>query len=961
MTTAKPFLEELVQTFRDNNKRDHADQLIVFPNRRAGLFFKRALSQTLDGPVWAPQVKSIQDFVSESAPVTIPGKISLLLELYQAYKGLGIEESFDHFYGWGEVLIRDFDEIDKYLVSGEQLFQEILDLKTIETAFEPDDQQAYALAQFWRNMNEAATDESGVGQAFLEIWRTNRAVYQAYRKQLWEKGWAYDGMAYRLLAEHPEKGHYGSWSHITFAGFNALSPSEVAIFQYWQAQGKASIFWDADPYYLDDDRQEAGTFLRHHFQQSFERPGEPWIAPHLAQSEKQIAEYGVPLNVGQAKALGQLLAKHQDSMIPEKTAVVLPDEDMLFPTLNALPEEITDINVTMGYPLRNTPFYSLFQNLIKMQREASGSSDEKQFYYQEVVRLLRHPYIYPVAPDAIYQEEQRLLSGNAIFIPASQLKAIASESEQTPIFDTLFDSVENVEEAFTYFKEVLLLLQDQLEEGVLPNTRVEQEFLYQFHVQLKQLTDALQTYDVGLSLDTFWRLFSQIIQQEQLPFNGEPLKGLQVMGLLETRNLDFDHLYILSANEGQIPPQSQQQTFIPFNVRRAFGLPTQDDQSAVFAYHFYRLIQRAESVTFLYDTEQNSLDKGEQSRFLPQLKLELTRQNPAISYTQQVLNPPIPQLPSKPITVEKNKGVWQALTAYLGSDGYPPEKSLSPSALLTYLTCPLQFYFKYIVGLKEQETVREEVAPDMMGNIFHSAAANLYGYYRQHFGDEVTSDKLEKLYPQIKPYVDQAFSEHFSEKMSHVQGGNQLVRDVLIRQLEAVVANDQSRSPFQLIGLESSNYRVSINFDHYDFPHYVYLKGIIDRLERDEQGVRVIDYKTGNAEKPHKDLSKPFSNPEKHRATLQLLWYTYLFHRSRDDEAESLFAAIYPVKTLNNAFLYLKGGDSPIDNDDWETFEENVTNALKNLFDPQEPFYQTSNTEICKNCPFNAICYRQYA
>ncbi len=960
MTTATPFLEQLVKAFSHSNKQDLADQLIVFPNRRAGLFFNRALSQTLDGPVWAPRVQSIQDFISESAPVTIPGKISLLLELYQAYKGLGIDESFDHFYGWGEVLLRDFDEIDKYLVSGEQLFQEILDIKTIETAFEPEEYQAEALAQFWRNMNEVATGDSGVGQAFLKIWRTNRAVYQAFRNQLWDKGWAYDGMAYRLLAEHPEKGHYGSWSHITFAGFNALSPSEVAIFQYWQAQGRASIYWDADPYYLDDDRQEAGAFLREHFQQSFERHGEPWIAPHLTQSEKQISEYGVPLNVGQAKALGQLLAKHQDRMIPERTAVVLPDEDMLFPTLNSLPQEIRDVNVTMGYPLRNTPFYSLFQNLIKMQREASGSSNEKQFYYREVIRLLRHPYIYSVAPDAIYQEEERLLSGNAIFIPASELKAIVPESEQTSLFNTLFESIENVEEAFTYFKKVLLHLQDELEAGVLPNTRVEQEFLYHFHVQLKQLTDALQAYDVGLSLDTFWRLFSQIIQQEQLPFNGEPLKGLQVMGLLETRNLDFDHLYILSANEGQIPPQSQQQTFIPFNIRKGFGLPTQDDQSAVFAYHFYRLIQRAETVTFLYDTEQNSLDKGEQSRFLPQLRLELARQNPGITYYQQVLNPALPQLPSNQISVEKNKGVWQALTAYLGSDGHPPEKSLSPSALLTYMTCPLQFYFQYILGLKEQDTVKEEVAPDMMGNIFHTAAANLYGYYRQQFGDEVSSENLETLYPKIEPYVDQAFRAHFSEKLSQVQGGNQLVRDVLIRQLKAVIANDQNRAPFKIIGLESSNYRVSLNFDHYDFPHYVYLKGVIDRLEQNDQGVHVIDYKTGNVE-ASPDLDKPFSNPEKYRTTLQLLWYTYLYHRSRDYEAEPLFAAIYPVKTLNNSFLYLKGEKASFDNDDWEKFEENVTNALKNLFDPQEPFYQTRNTKTCKTCPYNAICYRQYA
>ena len=961
MTTATPFLENLVKEFQSTDKQDFADQLLVFPNRRAGLFFKQALSRTLDGPIWAPQVQSIQDFVAGSVPLIMPGKISLLLELHKAYHALGIAESFDHFYSWGEVLLRDFDEIDKYLVDGEEVFQEILDIKTIEAAFDPDDPQSEALAQFWRNVQADATQNTGVGEAFLRIWRTNRAVYQQFRQQLEAKGWAYEGMAYRFLAENPDQGQYGSWSVITFAGFNALSPAEKNIIQHWQNQDKAVIYWDADPYYLDDPKQEAGHFLRRHFRDGFQRPEAPWIDEHLRNSPKQIYTYGVPLNVGQAKALGQTLDQQAENLTPERTAVVLPDEHMLFPTLNALPREFDDVNVTMGFPLRNTPFYSLFQGIITMQKEAGGASDEKRFYYREVLSLLRHPYLYPVAPSAIKAVEQWVQQSNAIFIRAIQLQKMGTGGNGNQLFQTLFQGVETVEEAFSYFKDVLLLLQRELDSGNPAKARVEQAFLYHYHVQLQHLTEALRTYEVGLSLDTYWHLFSQLIQQEQLPFNGEPLKGLQVMGLLETRNLDFDHLYILSANEGQMPPKPKQQSFIPFNVRKAFGLPTQDEDSALFAYHFYRLLQRAETVTFFYDTEQSSLDKGEQSRFLPQLKLELAKENPQVSFIEQTLNSPLAHTSPKPITIPKNKGVWHLLTAMLGSENQGPDRPLSPSALLTYVSCPLKFYFRYILGLKEAEAVQEEVAPDVMGTIFHHAAAKLYRYYWQRFGAEVTADGLSNLDPLVENMVDEAFSIHFQASSTDLQGGNQLVRDVMIRQLKAVLENDKTRTPFQLLGLETQQFKATLHFEHYDFQHHVELTGTVDRIEKDDRGVQILDYKTGNIQNPPKNFEKIFDDPERFASSIQLLWYSYVVKEAELNDSAALRAAIYPVKTLNNTLVPLKANEAPFERGNWEAFEEWVTRTLQGLFDPQEPFYQTENLETCQSCPFNGICYRQYS
>ena len=961
MTTATPFIQNLVNEFTRSGSRDFSEQLLIFPNRRAGIFFKQALSQTLDGPVWAPSIQSIQDFVAESAPLVIPSKVSLLMELYQAYRELGVEESFDAFYAWGEILLRDFDELDKYQVDGSVLFQEILDIKEIEEAFSPDEEQSAALKQFWQNVNENR-NQGEVREAFLRIWRTNRDVYHKFRERLWQQGRGYEGMAYRLLAETPEQGTYGDWASITFAGFNALSPAETAIIQHWQKQGRASIYWDGDPYYLDDTNQEAGAFMRSHFREAFQRPGAPWVQSHLRQSAKTIREYGTPLNIGQAKAMGQVLEQHAAELVPERTAVVLPDEHMLFPVLNALPEQFSEVNVTMGYPLRNTPFYSLFQNLIKMQREASGGSAEKQFYYQEVLRVLRHPYIYRLAPAVIHEEEQQIRKANEIFIPAGRLQGIAHKAPEAAAFEVLFQSIEQVGEAYEYFQQVLITLQEQLQADAMPNSRVEQEYLYHFHTLLKQLTEALQSYEVGLSLETFWRLFGQMIQQEQLPFNGEPLRGLQVMGILETRNLDFDHLYILSANEGQMPPAQQQQTFIPFTVRKAFGLPTPEDESAVFAYHFYRLLQRAETVTFLYDTESTSMEKGEKSRYLSQLELELSRTNRAITYQQEVLNPPLKQIAVQPITVEKDQKIQQTLQQYLGYNGQPPGRAFSASAVLAYLACPLQFYFKYIAGLKEPDTMQEEIAPDVMGSIFHAAVARLYNYYWQQYGAQVTSANLDELLEQIEPCLKAAFEDVFTQDLNNVQGTNQLIRDVVYRQLQSVIERDRERTPFYLKGLEKHDYTASLSLGEQDNAPYIHLKGTVDRIEADDHGnARILDYKTGNAEINEREgIPKFFENPEKNRTSIQLLWYTYLYKQSEAAADESLHPGVYPVKGTNQGIQYLRN-ESGLTNDQFSQMEDQLREQLQSLFDATVPFSQTADLNTCRNCAFNPICYRQHS
>jgi ATP-dependent helicase/DNAse subunit B len=434
------------------------------------------------------------------------------------------------------------------------------------------------------------------------------------------------------------------------------------------------------------------------------------------------------------------------------------------------------------------------------------------------------------------------------------------------------------------------------------------------------------------------------------------------MGILETRNLDFDHLYILSANEGQMPPAQQQQTFIPFTVRKAFGLPTPEDESAVFAYHFYRLLQRAETVTFLYDTESTSMEKGEKSRYLSQLELELSRTNRAITYQQEVLNPPLEQIAVQPITVEKDQKIQQTLQQYLGYNGRPPGRAFSASAVLAYLACPLQFYFKYIAGLKEPDTMQEEIAPDVMGSIFHAAVARLYNYYWQQYGAQVTSANLDELLEQIEPCLKAAFEDVFTQDLNNVQGTNQLIRDVVYRQLQSVIERDRERTPFYLKGLEKHDYTASLSLGEQDNAPYIHLKGTVDRIEADDHGnARILDYKTGNAEINEREgIPKFFENPEKNRTSIQLLWYTYLYKQSEAAADESLHPGVYPVKGTNQGIQYLRN-ESGLTNDQFSQMEDQLREQLQSLFDATVPFSQTADLNTCRNCAFNPICYRQHS
>lgn len=946
------FIEKVVQEIIKEKEHDFSSSVIIFPNRRAGLFFKQALSEHIDRPVWVPKVMSISDFVEKTVPYSIPGDLTLLMELFETYRALGIDEPFDKFYPWGGMLMRDFDEIDKYLLDGDTIFRNLKEIKSLEGRFAFEEDEKNALEEFWGSISNDNPDP--YQQAFLDIWEINRQLYTRFRDRLAEKGWGYEGMLYRFLAENPESCDFGAWDHFVFAGFNALSPAEKAFINHFLNKGTGRILWDADQYYLDDPNQEAGAFLRRQFKADFSRPNGQWIENRLSTDKKHVKVFGVPLNVGQAKALGNILANKENDFSSEKTAIILPDEGMLFPVLNALPEGYQDVNVTMGYPLRNTPFYSLFESLIKMQQDAGGGSREKRYYFRSVLNVLLHPFIHPIAPHQIDQRRKAILDNNEIFIPASNLQALGDPD--TELFEHLFQPVENLNEVFPYFRQVLMIVQEQVKNTEGKTSPVEQSYLYHFYTYLKRLESLTSQYDIDFHLDTFWSLFRQIIQTQQIPFNGEPLKGLQVMGTLETRNLDFENVFVLSANEGQMPPSANSNSYIPFNLRKAFGLPTYEEEDSLFAYHFYRILQRASNIYFFYDTEMSSLQKGEKSRFVYQLENEWANTNPNVVWQEYLLKAPLSTEVELPIEVPKGDNVWKSLSKYLDSGDGNKQSALSPSAILTYMDCPLQFYFKYVAGLEEEEEVTEEIRPDTLGSIFHDAIAKLYEMHIEENGSEVTEESLKALHDKIDEALDHGFKKNFSSDLENLQGRNLLIRSIIARQLASVLERDSQEVPFNLLLVEKGHYEASFPVEINQDKYQVWLIGIIDRLDEKDGIKRVLDYKTGKIHYNKSQGVPDFFTNSGNKTAFQLMWYGYVYNRNFPKDAIKLGA--YPLKEMNQPVNFLFKGNT-LDEDSIGYFEEGLKEQLNSLFDPDIPFKQTTDRKVCEQCPYNKICHRQ--
>ncbi|MEM9857313.1 MAG: PD-(D/E)XK nuclease family protein [Bacteroidota bacterium] len=936
----KTFLQEIAQKLVQQHPKDMGNVTVVFPNRRAGLYFREALKEYINGPSWSPTIVSFQQFVAGQSDLVVADSLQLIHELYTVYKKIMKgTEGFDRFYFWGQMLLKDFDEVDKYLVDAQSLYTNLSRQKQLDLSFDfLEPEQKELIQQFWQGFEDT---KSANKDRFLRVWEKLGAVYANLNSHLAEQNIAYEGMQYKQLAKNLDK---HEWRHLRgpvwFAGFNALTEAEEKIISWLMLNRQAQIFWDIDEYYLSDKRQEAGNFFRMYqrknvFGKSFETDGKS----NLRSGEKNITLLGVPQHVGQAKLTGQLLnhlLAEQPDIDLRKVAIVLADESLLFPVLHSLPDQVGAINVTMGFPLAFAPINSLIESILELHQFAKvRDNDQTIFYFKPILSILRHPEIAAIDPKGIEKLIQSIEQNNRVFLYGDEL---ALGTVLTSIFSSMQSSF------VAYLKEVLANLYVENKDKEALDT----EYLHYYYRLLNRYADILEESNETVDVNAFARLFRQVVRTEKLPFTGEPLRGLQIMGVLETRNLDFEHVFVLSMNEDFFPSTGKQHSFVPYNLRRAYKMPHYDQQDAIYAYLFYRLLQRASSVNLFYNTEGNDLGGEEMSRFLQQLIHES-----GLEIKQKVLANYTATEQRDAITIERTDEVRKGLERFIVESAVET-KPLSPSAVNTYLDCRLKFYFRYITQLYERDTIEEDIDARTLGQVLHNTMEYLY----QH-RTTIEKKDLKAFRSQLDPLILDAFKEFYgvpADKLFKLEGKNLIAREVVKEFALKILKLDEQYAPFEVVGVEE---RYSTEIPLQD-DLTVAMGGLVDRIDKKDGLVRLIDYKTGSDKQKFRNVEELFLRKDRNKAALQTFAYT-LMHKK--ENGERVVPIVFNKNALfqNESSLFYHEDDKQQVKDVTlylNEYREKLKETLHEIFVSDQSFDQTEYVKKCELCPYKEICGR---
>lgn len=961
----KPFLYQVATLFYQQYGAEIHRLAFVFPNRRAGLFFQKYLSGISEKPLFSPSILTINDLFMQLSGMHPADKIQMLFRLYELYKQRsGSSESFDEFIYWGEMLLNDFDDIDKYMVDARMLFRNVSDLKSLDDDFNYlSPEQVQAIRSFWSSFYPKG--DSPNQQHFLELWEILYDLYAGLRTSLAKDGCGYDGMIFREVVEQLEKEPMSDFpfDQVVFVGLNALSVSEERLLLALQKKGVADFYWDYVGPWVTDPDNKASFFLERNLRLFPSRMQLPVTEPVQA----EIRVMGVPSAIGQAKQVYPILQALADEqqLTDEsalRTAIVLPDEHLLVPVLNAIPEAIQHINVTMGYPLAGTPVAALMEYILTLQKNIRYIDRVPVFYFRDVLPILNHQYVMAAAPEEVSLLVKDMTAGNRIYVHAADLN-------RHELLSILFTPVQNTEELSDYLIHVLEALNACLrnnrpnpddEEMISNSTQttadIEQEFIFHYFATVNRMKEVMREAKIEMRLDTYFRLLKRMTDLITIPFEGEPLSGLQVMGVLETRALDFDRLIILSMNEGIFPLKKAANSFIPYNLRRGFGLPTYEHQDSVWAYHFYRLIRRAKQVTLLYDTRTTGLQTGEVSRFVHQLRYHY--QYPLIDelVVYDVASSAVP-----PISVQKTAEVEKLLSDFLS--GGP--RALSASAINTYLDCPLKFYFSVLEQIQEEDEITETVERDVFGSILHKVMEDLYAPFK---GKLVTADLLKLLrkdQPLLTGTIARAFAELFfkSPVVRPLEGENFLTGEMIRKYAEKILEQDARFTPFHYLESEKK-VRAAITLSDRSV---VQLKGFIDRVDSLDRVLRIVDYKTGSGKLEFESVEGLFDKEAKDRpkAVMQVFLYAWMYQQLPEYTGMPIQPAIYYLRTLFqrsfNPVVEQKKGRGKADKvnsfqDFASDFEDKLRQCLDEIFNLDIPFTQTETGKACAYCSFRGLC-----
>ena len=956
----KPFLYQVASLFYEKWEAEVSRLAFVFPNRRTGLFFQKYLSEVADIPLFSPTILTINDLFIQLSGKQSADRISMLFTLYDIYiRQSGSTETFDEFLYWGEMLLNDFDDIDKYMANARMLFSNVTDLREIENDFDfLSDEQIAAIRSFWSSFYPRGDTPNQ--QQFLAVWQVLYDLYEEFRATLAAEGKGYEGMIFREVVESMERGESPDlpYEQIVFVGLNALSVSEERFLAQLQKRKIADFYWDYVSDKVTDPDNKASYFVsrnRKSFPSSMKLPPEEKV-------KTEIEVIGIPSGIGQAKHVYTLLSdwcKEAEMSSEEalRTAVILPDEHLLIPVLNAIPEQIRRINVTMGYPLAGTPVASLIEYILALQKNVRYIDRNPLFYFRDVLPVLNHRYILSTSPEIISSLVKEITENNKIYISHTELG-------KTPLLEILFTPVTGVEAFSDYLikvleelNKVMSALSDEEEEDAPQRTNdLEQEFIFHYFTTVNRMKEVMKDARIEMKIDTFFRLLKRVTDTITIPFHGEPLSGLQIMGVLETRALDFDRLIILSMNEGIFPQRKAANSFIPYNLRRGFGLPTYEHQDSVWAYHFYRLIERASHVSLLYDTRSNGLQTGEVSRFVHQLHYhyEVPMRDKLVVYNVSSSKTP-------PLVVPKREDIMRRLDAYRKGGS----KAISASAINTYLDCPLKFYFSVVEGIREEEEVSETIESDVFGSILHKVMEELYKPFQ---GKMVTVDLLKAIRKDtalLTGAIARAFASEFfkTEVVRSLTGQNYLIGEMIRKYVEKILERDGKLTPFVYIESERKiNGLISLS-DHSE----IRLKGFIDRVDEVRDAIRIIDYKSGSGTTTFSSIESLFNKEEKDRAkaVMQVFMYCWMYAHLTENKGKTIQPGIYYVRSLfsdpfdPSVYHRIERGKSEKVEDFSgyaQAFEEGLRGCLDEIFNPEIPFTQTPTGKACSYCPFKGIC-----
>lgn len=956
------FLKLVAADLYKHTEGNLAHTAVVFPNKRAGLFFNEYLAQESDSPIWSPAYVSISELFRSLSPWEVGDPVKLVCELYKIFRReTQSTETLDDFYFWGEMLISDFDDADKNKVDTDKLFSNLQDLRNIMDDYTfIDDEQEEAIRQFFQNFS--IERRTALKERFISLWDVLGNIYKGFRESLASQNIAYEGMMYRHVIEHLDVDKL-PYEKYVFVGFNVLNKVEHTLFTQLKDVGKAVFYWDYDEFYMKENRQavthEAGEFIRRNLR-DFPSPLSGELFKNLSKP-KEVHYIASSTENAQARYLPQWIRNNLTT--PEKeTAVVLCNEALLQPVLHSLPAEVKHVNITMGFPLSQTPVYSFLIALLELHTHGFNFKSDR-YTFQSVVTLLKHPYTRQLTGQAELLEKE--LTRNNRFYPLPG--ELGKDEFLTRLFTPLSGNLNLCIRLSETLQQVAGIYQANTSgtEDTDAFNQLYRESLFKAYTTINRFRTLIEEDELTVQSETFRRLLVKVLSATNIPFHGEPAIGMQVMGVLETRNLDFRHLVLLSVNEGQLPKSGGDSSFIPYNLRKAFGMTTIEHKIAVYAYYFYRLLQRAERITLMYNTSSDGLNRGEWSRFMLQFLIEWPH-----PITRQFLEAGQSPQGTSPITVEKTPDVMRRMQSLFDVRANPKAK-FSPSALNYYLDCPLKFYYRYVAGLSAPDEVSAEIDSATFGSIFHYAAEHIYKDLTTH-GKVINKEALETLLRnevKLQDYVDTAFKKLFfnvpqNEKPEY--NGIQLINSAVIaRYLKQLLQNDLRYAPFTFI---ASEMEVDEPID-IQTPKGVIksrIGGIIDRMDSKDGTLRIVDYKTGGDADTPPHVESLFI-PDKKRSNY--VFQTFLY--------AAIMCRKQPTMKIAPALLYIHRAAtetySPVIQmgeprkpkeavEDFSKYEkeyrERLQGLLEEIFNPEKSFAQTEIIEKCTYCDFKALCKR---